>query len=125
MHPAPYGPSKKLLEVHTNVEEGSELFLMHGGWELLVNRARTTSLQATVRGRILPRDIAFGISFFCAGTMWAIPSEEKPKIPLLINDSVVGAPFIGAFTFGEQGFLSGVGNVHGNLVSSMVVFSNK
>ena len=124
-HPAAYEPSQKFLEVHTNVEEGDKLFLMRGGWELLLNRARTTSLQATVRGRILPRDLAFGISIFCAGTMWAIPSEERPKIPLLINDSLVGAPFIGAFSFGEQGFLPGVGNVHGNLVSAAVVFSNK
>jgi len=124
-HPAPYGPSQKFLEVHTNMEEGNELFLMHGSWELLLNRARTTSLQGTIRGRILPRDIAFGISFFCAGSMYAIPPEERPKIPLLVEDALVGAPFAGAFTFGEQGFLPGVGNVHGNLVSAAVVFSNK
>lgn len=125
MHPVPYGPSQEFLEVHTNVEEGDEIFLTRGGWEILLNRARTTSLEATVKGRILPRDIAFGISFFCAGTMLAIPPEERPKIPLLVKDGLVGAPFIGTFTFGEQGFLPGVGNVHGNLVSGAVVFSNK
>jgi hypothetical protein len=124
-HPAVYEPSQKFLEVHTDIKEGDKLFLMHGSWELLLNRARTTSLQATVKGRILPRDIAFGISFFCAGTMWAIPPEERPKIPLLVNDGLVGAPFIGTFTFGEQGFLPGAGNVHGNLVSAMVVFGNR
>jgi len=125
MHPAPYGPSQEFLEVHANVEEGDELFLMRGSWELLLNRARTTSLEATVKGRILPRDIAFGIAFFCAGTMLAIPPEERPKIPSLVKDGLVGAPFIGTFTFGEQGFLPGVGNVHGNLVSVAVVFGNE
>ncbi|MFQ5867773.1 MAG: FIST signal transduction protein [bacterium] len=125
MHPTPFGSSKRFLEVHTNVKEGDEIFLIRGSWELLLNRARTTSLQATVRAGILPRHIAFGISFSCAGTMWAIPPEERPKIPLLVKDGLVGAPFIGTFTFGEQGFLPGVGNVHGNLVSAAVVFSNK
>lgn len=125
MHPVPFGPSQEFLEVHTNVEKGDELFLMRGSWEILLNRARTTSLEATVRERILPRDIAFGISFFCADTMLAIPPEERPKIPPLVKDGLVGAPFIGTFTFGEQGFLPGVGNVHGNLVSVAVVFSNK
>ena len=125
MHPQLFGSSQKTLQVGTNVENGGQLLLMHGSWELLLNRARTTSLQATVRGRILPRDLAFGISIFCAGTLLAIPSEERPKIPLLVNDALVGAPFIGSFTFGEQGFLPGVGNVHGNLVSAAVVFSNK
>jgi len=125
MHPQLFGSSQKTLQVGTNVQNGSQLLLMRGSWELLLNRARTTSLQATVRASILPRDIAFGISFFCAGTMWAIPEEERPKIPLLVKDALVGAPFIGSFTFGEEGFLPGVGNVHGNLVSAAVVFSNK
>jgi hypothetical protein len=43
-------------------------------------------------------------------------------MPSLINNVLEGACFIGTFTFGEQGYLSGVGNVHGNLVNSMIIF---
>jgi hypothetical protein len=42
-------------------------------------------------------------------------------MPLLIKNVTGETPFVGTFIFGEQGFLPRVGNVHGNLVSKMVV----
>ena len=52
-----------------------------------------------------------------------ISEEERAKMTLLINSELGGIPFIGTFTFGEQGFIPGVGNMHGNLVNSMIIFS--
>jgi len=69
----------------------------------------------------LPGKPLFGIYTYCAGTMLAIPETERPKIPLLVNNALGGVPFIGTFTFGEQGPL-GAGNHHGNLINSMVLF---
>ncbi|MEA2053476.1 MAG: hypothetical protein U9O90_11805 [Euryarchaeota archaeon] len=44
---------------------------------------------------------------------------------VLVKTAIGDAPFIGTFTFGEQGHIQGVGNLHGNLVNSMIVFSKK
>ena len=42
-----------------------------------------------------------------------------------IHNVMGGKPFIGGFTAGEQGNIPGYGYFHGNLMSSMVVFSQQ
>lgn len=121
IHPLSINLPEKSLTMFANVEEGDELLLLRGNWELLLNWAQTTPRKALAN--LLREKASFGIFTYCGGTMLAIPEEERPKLPLLINGELKGVPFIGTFTFGEQGFLSGVGNRHGNLVNSMIVFS--
>jgi len=123
IHPLSVELPERSLTVFANVEEGDDILLMHGNWELLLNRAQTTPYNALVNGNIPKDEGSFGIYTFCAGTMLAIPEEERSKMPLLISNSIGDVPFIGTFTFGEQGFLPGVGNRHGNLVNSMIIFS--
>ena len=57
--------------------------------------------------------------------MLAIPEDERPKMPALVKTAIGDAPFIGTFTFGEQGHIPGVGNVDGNLANSMIIFTEK
>lgn len=125
IHPLSFDLPAKSLTVFADMKTGDKIQLMRGDWELLLNRPRTTSQQALRNGGLLVEDVGFGIFTFCAGTMLAIPLEEMPKMPLLINGAIGGAPFIGTFTFGEQGFLAGAGNKHGNLVNSMILFKKE
>ena len=125
IHPLSIELPERSLTVFADVPEGTELSLFHGNWELLLNRAYTTPMQARARGEISIEEAGFAIFTYCAGTMLAIPEDERPKMPLLIKNVMGETPFIGTFTFGEQGFLPGVGNVHGNLASSMVVLSKE
>lgn len=125
IHPLSINLPSKSLTVFANVATGEDISLMHGNWELLLNRAHSTPLKAQARGGIAKDKGLFAIYTFCAGTMLAIPNDEMPKMPFLIKDAIGAIPFIGTFTFGEQGFLSGVGNLHGNLISSMVIFSQQ
>jgi len=125
IHPLSINASDHSLEVFVNVEEGDEVLLMHGDWELLLNRALTTPTKALESEALSKEDVSFGIYTFCAGTMLAIPEDERPKMPVLVKTAIGDAPFIGTFTFGEQGHIPGVGNVHGNLVNSMIIFTEK
>ncbi len=125
IHPLSFNLPEKSLSVFANVKTGERVELMEGDWEMLLNRCFSTPRLALRRAKIREEDIGFGIFTFCAGNMLAIPEEEREKIPLLINKVLKGVPFIGTFTFGEQGFVSGIGNLHGNLVSSMVIVSKK
>ncbi len=113
------------LKVFANIEEGDKVMLMHGDWELLLNRALTTPTKALESENLSKEDVSFGIYTHCAGSMLAIPEDERPKMPVLVKNAIGDAPFIGTFTFGEQGHIQGVGNIHGNLVNSMIVFSKK
>lgn len=122
IHPLSINLPEKSLTVFTEVNEGEDLTLFEGDWETLLKRAATTPRVAFLRGDFTsPKEIGFGIFTFCAGTMLAIPEEERPKMVALIKSVIEDTPFLGTFTFGEQGFLPGFGNVHGNLVSSMVL----
>lgn len=111
------------LVVFANIEEGDKVMLMHGDWELLLNRALTTPTKALESENLSKEDVAFGIYTHCAGSMLAIPEDERPKMPVLVKTAIGDAPFIGTFTFGQQGHIQGVGNIHGNLAHSMIVFS--
>ena len=125
IHPLSINATDHSLEVFANVEEGDEVLFMHGDWELLLNRALTTPTKALESESLSKEDVSFGIYTYCAGTMLAIPEEERPKMPVLVKTAIGDAPFIGTFTFGEQGHIRRVGNLHGNLVNSMVVFTEK
>jgi hypothetical protein len=124
IHPLSVNLSDKSLTIFANVEEGDEIQLMHGDWNLLLNRAHSTPQNALENGKIDKGEGSFGIYTFCAGTMLGIPESERPMIPLLVEETI-GVPFIGTFTFGEQGYLTGVGNRHGNLVNSMIIFGGE
>ena len=125
IHPLSINATDHSLEVFANVEEGDEVLLMHGDWELLLNRALTTPTKALESESLSKEDVSFGVYTYCAGTVLAIPEDERPKMPVLVKTAIGDAPFIGTFTFGEQGHIRGVGNVHGNLVNSMIVFTEK
>lgn len=66
-----------------------------------------------------------GIGYICAGVMGVIPETEREKLPLLINYANNDAPFIANFTWGECGLFPGIGNKHGNLLTSFLVIGNR
>lgn len=126
IHPLSVNLPEKSLTVFANVEKGEEVLLMKGTWEILLNRARSTPLKCLEKGGFERNQAYFGLYTFCAGPMLAIPEEERIKMPLLIKESIGDqVPFVGTFTFGEQGYLAGVGNRHGNLINSMVIIGPK
>ncbi|MDI6602511.1 MAG: FIST N-terminal domain-containing protein [Patescibacteria group bacterium] len=115
----------KSLGLFANMEDGDEVLLLHGTWELLLNRAYSTPREAMATKAISPEKGLFGIYTFCTGTMFAVPETERAKFPVFVNNALGGIPFVGTFTLGEQIFLPGAGNRHCNLVNSMIVFSEE
>lgn len=125
IHHLSINASDHALTVFANVEEGDEVLLMCGDWELLLNRCLTTPTRALESEDISKEDVSFAIYNYCAGTMLAILEEERAKMPVLVRTAVGDAPFIGTFSFGEQGHIRGVGNRHNNLVNWIIVFTEK
>jgi len=125
-HPWPKDKTlqEKSIMTSTNIQEGDEIYLSHGTWSRLLNRIGNLPVTAKVQGNIgLGRKSILGIGFICAGVMGIIPEEERPKMAYLINYHHNHAPFIANFTWGEQGHLPGVGNKHGNLLTSFLIIS--
>ena len=127
-HPWPRDPALKdrAVSTSTKIREGERVYLSRGSWETLVNRIGNLPRSAKVKGGIgVGARPAFGIAFICGGVLGTFPESEREKLPILINQANGNAPFISNFTWGEQGHFPGVGNKHGNLLSSFLVIGQK
>lgn len=112
----------RAISTSTKIKEGERIYLSHGTWETLLNRIGNLPRNAKVGGAIgVDEKPIFGIGYICAGVMGTIPEEEREKMALMINYANNNAPFIAVFTWGEQGHFPGVGNKHGNLLTSFLV----
>jgi hypothetical protein len=127
-HPWPKDPSlqDKSLVTSTKINQGDKIHLSHGTWERLLNRIGNLPIKARARGGINPeKKPLFSIGYLCSGVMRVIPEEERQQMPLLINYANNNAPFIATFSWGEQGHFPGIGNKHGNLLTSFLVIAER
>jgi hypothetical protein len=109
------------LTLFANVEAGETLVLMAGTEGTLVSRAGRLAQAALNVGRISADQIAGALVVYCAGCMLTV-QDQMDEVVSSLNTALGEKPFVGTFTFGEQGcFLSGE-NYHGNLMISVVVF---
>jgi len=116
----------KSIMTSTKIKPGELIYLSRGTWETLINRIGNLPRNAKIHGGIyVDKKPLFGIGFICGGVMGVIPEEERGKLPLLMGYTNNNAPFIAAFTWGEQGSFPGVGSKHGNLLTSFIVISEK
>ena len=108
------------LHLFADVTEGASIVLMKSGREELIRRATQvarTSLEMVPEGT----GVAGGLMVFCAGCMLALGDDIAPAAEE-IRAAYGDLPFLGVFTFGEQGsFLNGE-RMHGNLMISSTLF---
>ncbi len=120
-HPAATG-STGALEMFANVDQGEELTLMTGSIRSLTERAGRTAALARSAGRLEGAPVSGALMIYCGGCMLAV-KDALDDVTRGVKDALDGAPFVGAFTFGEQGQILKTGNRHGNLMISCIVFS--
>lgn len=112
------------LTLFTDIDEGEKVVLMNGSRESLITRAGRVTQAAISAGELTVDSLSGALIIFCAGCMLAV-QEDMDRVVAEIRSALAGAPFLGVFTFGEQGCFVGHENSHGNLMISVVVFSNK
>jgi hypothetical protein len=108
------------LTTFATIEEGTRVYCMRGDRERLIERAGRVVRDAAENLPDGPSSLAGGLLVYCAGCMLAV-GEEMPRVAEAVCDSFGGKPFLGCFTFGEQGALVNR-NVHGNLMISAIAF---
>jgi len=127
-HPWPKDETLKdrSIMTSTKIKVGERIYLSRGTWETFINRIGNLPVKAKVQGGIeVGKKPLLGIGYICAGVMGVIPESEREKLSPLINYTNNGAPFIASFTWGEQGHFPGIGNKHGNLLTSFLVVGRK
>jgi hypothetical protein len=109
------------LRTFRNTEAGARIYAMRGDRGHLVDRAGRVTERALRKLASSPTGAAGAIVVYCGGCKMAIGDDIR-KVSAAVAVQLGDAPFIGCFTFGEQGRLLDR-NVHGNLMISAIVFS--
>ncbi len=110
------------LSTFADIKPGEELVLMSGTIDTLISRAGRVAQAAMKNGRLAPEEISGALVSYCAGCMLAVETRIDEVVTSL-NLAMTDAPFLGAFTLGEQGCFTGGENRHGNLMISAIIFS--
>ncbi len=109
------------LALFSNIETGDEIVLMEGDEDNLVQRAARVAENALEMARLEKESIAGALVIYCAGCMLTV-QDRMPEVAEGLRSVLGDKPFLGSFTFGEQGCFIGGSNHHGNLMISVVVF---
>ena len=108
-----------------DVSQGENLYFATATKKALIKRAGTIVQQAMVAGKIKYSELAGGLHFYCRGAAFSQFGQNKENLQALVtetNQKMKEKPYIGTFTAGEQGNISGYGIFMGNLTSAMAVF---
>lgn len=112
--------ANRAMTFGVNIAEGDELVLMTGSRESLIGRIQ--NVAAVARQAAGPSfQLAGALVIFCGGCMLAV-REDMHRVVEGLRGALDGAPFLGMFTFGEQGCFVPGKNHHGNLSLSTVLF---
>lgn len=119
-HPALMGTGGD-VSLFTDIAEGDRIHLMRGSPDSLVKRAGLVVADALAMGGWPAEDTAGGLVIYCGGCMLHV-RERMDEVAEQVREAMGGAPFLGAFTFGEQGAIVDSCNRHGNLMVSALTF---
>ena len=119
-HPAGVNPDGS-LDLFADVAEGDSLTLMSGDPDQLARRAGKVAQLAAQAGSFEADDLSGALVVYCGGCMLAV-QDRLDDVAGGIREALPGVPFLGVFTFGEQGVVLDGRNRHGNLMISAVLF---
>jgi hypothetical protein len=111
------------LSLFSDADAGDQFVHMTGTHESLVARAGNVAQSALDIGRIGAKQVCGALVVYCAGCMLTV-QDRMDQVSTQVSDALGGKPFLGTFTFGEQGSFIGGENRHGNLMISVVVFES-
>lgn len=106
------------LTTFANIPPDATLHCMTGDESKLVDRAGRVAEQAVAQ--LDGTSAAAGLIVYCAGCRMKI-GEQVAALPETVRSALGNIPFLGCFTFGEQGAIVDK-NAHGNLMISVVAF---
>ncbi|WP_186827078.1 FIST signal transduction protein [Shimia ponticola] len=110
------------LDLFAEVAEGEHLTQMQGDVAVLAARAGRVAEFALRAGSVKSDNVAGALMVYCGGCMLAV-EDRLSDVYGGVNSVLGGQPFLGVFTFGEQGSVHEAGNRHGNLMISCIAFS--
>lgn len=109
------------ISLFSNISLGDELVLMQGSPDSLTSRIGRVANSARQSTSLANPKVLGAMVIYCAGCMLTV-TERMNEVVGILNHAIDDAPFIGSFTFGEQGSFLKAGAKHGNLMISVMLF---
>jgi hypothetical protein len=119
-HPAVAHPGGA-VDLFASVAEGDRIWQMKGSADSLVARAGRVAAQAR---RNAGDSVSAALVVYCGGCMFAV-RDRMDEVSEGIRRELGDIPWLGIFSFGEQGVPTGDVSKHGNLMISCTVFNRK
>lgn len=113
------------ISLFTNISDQERVFLMQGSVDDLISRSAAPITSAMRLMELEADDVEGVLMTFCAGCMMTIGDQVKSAQETIIRSIGKEVPLLCSFTFGEQGQFWDGKNIHGNLMYSALVISNK
>lgn len=111
----------RAVSLFTNAERGEEIVLMESSPRDLVDSAKKIISKALLGKSAQDVQIAGALIIYCAGCMLAV-QDDMQEVAKQFSEGLGGQPFLGLYTFGEQGCALFGENSHANLMMSIIVF---
>jgi hypothetical protein len=122
VHPAQVHADTGAVDVFADIEPQDEVCLMSGTAEGLVAEVSHLIDAALAQGGLTTRDVKGAALIFCAGCAGALGPRIDEGLRTF-SRLLPGVPVLGLCTFGEQGYIPGLGNVHQDLSLSLTLFA--
>jgi len=110
------------LSLFADIEQGEKLVFMTGTKDSLVNRAARVASASLAAHSTDSNQVSGALVVYCAGCMLTV-QDRMSDVVKGVKQALGNKPFLGLFTFGEQGCFVGGENRHGNLMISVLTFN--
>jgi len=121
VHPSQIHPSGS-ISTFADIAIGDNIVLLQGDEDSLVSRAQRVVQCALLEADVSTEDIICAQMIFCAGCFLAI-KDRIQEVWEGIASELPNVPMLCQFTFGEQGVFPDGKIAHGNLMISIVIWS--
>jgi hypothetical protein len=108
------------IEFFADIPIGARIRLMHGSSDSLVKRAGHIARESS--DKLVDKPIAGALVVYCAGCMLSVTDKMQHTVDEIKN-ALGDMPFLGVFSFGEQGKTLSGESEHANLMISCVAFA--
>ena len=124
VHPAVIHVPGGEVDLFARAPQGSELCLMQGTPEQLVDGLDPLITAALASIGASASEVRAGVLIYCAGCAGAVGPLLHEGLTRHLLARLPGVPILGMFTFGEQGNVPGLGNLHQDLSLSLSLIAD-
>ncbi|MFO0579469.1 MAG: FIST N-terminal domain-containing protein [Polyangia bacterium] len=121
IHPAHIDEKDGSVSLFAQAQSGATLCSLSATTDELIGVMGSLFDEALQRSGMRREDVRAGLLIYCAGCAGAVGQKLHEGLQAELGPRLGSAPLLGLCTFGEQGFVPGIGNLHQDLSVSLLL----